>query len=84
MTLRPPAVALLEVYSLGAALVVKMMHFQPTRLIEQGFVGELKGQAHLAYEPSGVVCKLDIPLAALVPARPTDTVVQQQGSPAAS
>jgi hypothetical protein len=53
-------------------------------LIEQGFVGELKGQAHLAYEPSGVVCKLDIPLAALAPSRPTDAAAQQQGSPAAS
>lgn len=54
-----------------------------TRLIEQGFVGELRGQAHLAYEPSGVVCRLDIPLAALAPARPADTAVQQ-GSPPAS
>jgi two-component sensor histidine kinase len=55
-----------------------------TRLIEQGFVGELKGQAHLAFEPSGVVCKLDIPLASLAPAKPADAAVQQQGSPAAS
>ncbi len=55
-----------------------------TRLIEQGFVGELRGQAHLAFEPSGVVCKLDIPLASLAPARSTDTAVQPQGSPAAS
>jgi len=38
-----------------------------TRLIEQGFVGELRGEAHLSFEPSGVVCKLDIPLASLVP-----------------
>lgn len=55
-----------------------------TRLIEQGFVGELRGQAHLAFEPSGVVCKLDIPLAALAPAKPTDMAVQRQGSPPAS
>ena len=38
-----------------------------TRLIEHGFVGELKGEAHVSFEPSGVVCKLDIPLASLVP-----------------
>jgi two-component sensor histidine kinase len=42
-----------------------------TRLIEQGFVGELRGEAHLSFEPSGVVCKLDIPLASLVPVNPT-------------
>jgi two-component sensor histidine kinase len=38
-----------------------------TRLIEQGFVGELRGKAHLSFEPSGVVCHLDIPLASLLP-----------------
>jgi two-component sensor histidine kinase len=38
-----------------------------TRLIEQGFVGELRGEAHLSFEPSGVVCKLDIPLASIAP-----------------
>jgi two-component sensor histidine kinase len=38
-----------------------------TRLIEQGFVGELRGKAHLSFEPLGVVCNLDIPLASLVP-----------------
>ena len=54
-----------------------------TRLIEQGFVGELRGQAHLAYEPSGVVCRLDIPLAALVPTRPAATAARQQNSPPA-
>ena len=41
-----------------------------TRLIEQGFVGELRGKAHLSFEPSGVVCNLDIPLASLVPLKP--------------
>jgi two-component sensor histidine kinase len=41
-----------------------------TRLIEQGFVGELRGEAHLSFEPSGVVCNLDIPLASLVRAKP--------------
>ena len=43
-----------------------------TRLIEQGFVGELRGEAHLSFAPSGVVCKLDIPLVALIPVKPTD------------
>jgi two-component sensor histidine kinase len=38
-----------------------------TRLIEQGFVGELRGKAHLSFELSGVVCDLDIPLASLLP-----------------
>jgi two-component sensor histidine kinase len=46
-----------------------------TRLIEQGFVGELRGQAHLAFEPSGVVCRLDIPLASLAPVKPAGTAV---------
>jgi two-component sensor histidine kinase len=36
--------------------------------IDQGFVGELRGEAHLSFEPSGVVCNLDIPLVSLVPA----------------
>ena len=44
-----------------------------TRLIEQGFVGELRGEAHLSFEPSGVVCNLDIPLASLLPAKPFAT-----------
>ena len=44
-----------------------------TRLIEQGFVGELRGEAHLSFEPSGVVCNLDIPLASLLPAKPLVT-----------
>jgi two-component sensor histidine kinase len=38
-----------------------------TRLIEHSFVSQLKGQAHLSFEPSGVVCVLDIPLASLKP-----------------
>lgn len=41
-----------------------------TRLIEQGFVGELRGKAHLSFEPNGVVCNLDIPLASLLPEYP--------------
>jgi hypothetical protein len=33
------------------------------------FVGELRGEAHLSF---GVVCKLDIPLVMLIPARVAD------------
>ena len=44
-----------------------------TLLIEQDFVGELRGEAHLSFEPSGVVCKLDIPLAMLIPVKPSAT-----------
>jgi two-component sensor histidine kinase len=36
-----------------------------TRLIEQSFVSQLKGEAHLTFEPSGVVCAIDIPLASV-------------------
>jgi two-component sensor histidine kinase len=68
----------------GPAVQVPTRQSFGTRLIEQGFVGELRGEAHLAFEPSGVVCKLDIPLASLAPAKPEATAVQQQGSPAAS
>jgi two-component sensor histidine kinase len=53
----------------GGPTVAKPTHHSfGTRLIEQGFVGELKGKAHLLFEPSGVVCNLDIPLASLLPA----------------
>ena len=38
-----------------------------TRLIEHSFVRQLQGEAQLAFEPSGVVCVLDIPVAALKP-----------------
>ncbi|VFU10787.1 sensor histidine kinase [Methylocella tundrae] len=38
-----------------------------TRLIERGFVGQLQGEARLTFAPGGVVCKLDVPLAALQP-----------------
>jgi two-component sensor histidine kinase len=67
----------------GPIVQVPTRHGFGTRLIEQGFVGELRGQAHLAYEPSGVVCRLDIPLAALAPTRPADTAARQQNSPPA-
>jgi two-component sensor histidine kinase len=43
-----------------------------TLLIEQEFVGELRGEAHLSFEPTGVVCKLDIPLVTLIPQSSTD------------
>ena len=36
-----------------------------TRLIEQSFVSQLQGEAKLAFEPSGVVCTLTIPVASL-------------------
>lgn len=35
------------------------------RLIEKSFVGQLQGAARVTFEPSGVVCKIDVPLAAL-------------------
>ena len=38
-----------------------------SRLIEHSFVSQLRGEAHLTFEPSGVVCILDIPLASLKP-----------------
>jgi two-component sensor histidine kinase len=44
---------------------------QPTRrsfglrLIEQSFVGQLQGSANVKFSPSGIVCRLDVPLAAL-------------------
>jgi two-component sensor histidine kinase len=37
------------------------------RLIEHSFVRQLRGEAQLAFEPTGVVCVLDIPLAVLKP-----------------
>lgn len=38
-----------------------------TRLIEHSFVSQLQGKAHLDFQPSGVVCVLDIPLDSLKP-----------------
>jgi two-component sensor histidine kinase len=40
-----------------------------TQLIEHSFVSQLQGEAQLTFEPSGVVCVLDIPLASLKPPR---------------
>jgi two-component sensor histidine kinase len=42
-----------------------------TRLIEHSFVSQLQGEAQLAFEPAGVVCVLDIPLASLKPPKST-------------
>jgi len=36
-----------------------------TRLIEHSFARQLQGEAQLTFEPSGVVCVVDIPLASL-------------------
>jgi two-component sensor histidine kinase len=36
-----------------------------TQLIEHSFVNQLQAKARLSFEPSGVVCELDIPLASL-------------------
>jgi two-component sensor histidine kinase len=41
-----------------------------SRLIEHSFVSQLQGKAHLTFEPSGVICILDIPLASLKPRQP--------------
>lgn len=43
-----------------------------TRLIEHSFVRQLQGEAQLTFEPSGVVCVLDIPVASLKPPQATD------------
>jgi two-component sensor histidine kinase len=37
------------------------------RLIEQSFVSQLQGTAKVKFEPTGAVCELDVPLAALRP-----------------
>ena len=38
-----------------------------SRLIEHSFVSQLQGKANLAFEASGVVCTLDVPLAVVKP-----------------
>ena len=35
------------------------------RLIEKSFAGQLSGDARVAFDPTGVVCEFDIPLAAI-------------------
>ncbi len=54
----------------GPSVQIPKHHSFGTRLIEQGFVGELRGEAHLSFEPSGVVCNLDIPLASVLLGKP--------------
>jgi two-component sensor histidine kinase len=36
-----------------------------TRLIQQSFVNQLQGAVRLSFEPSGVACEIDVPLAAI-------------------
>jgi two-component sensor histidine kinase len=36
-----------------------------TRLIQQSFVNQLHGAVRLSFEPSGVACEIDVPLAAI-------------------
>ena len=38
-----------------------------SRLIQKGLARELNGSAHIAYEPEGVVCVIDVPLQAPAP-----------------
>lgn len=51
----------------GPAVVVPTRKSFGTRLIERSFIRELNGEARLTFEPTGVVCNLDIPAAALRP-----------------
>jgi two-component sensor histidine kinase len=36
-----------------------------TRLIQQSFVSQLNGAVRLSFDPSGVACEIDVPLAAM-------------------
>jgi hypothetical protein len=36
-----------------------------TRLIRQSFVNQLNGAVRLSFDPTGVVCEIDVPLAAI-------------------
>ena len=49
----------------GPAVAMPTHRSFGTRLIEHSFMRQLQGEAQLTFEPSGVVCVLDIPLAAL-------------------
>ncbi len=49
----------------GPAVAIPTRRSFGSRLIEHSFVRQLQGEAQLTFEPSGVVCVLDIPLAAL-------------------
>lgn len=51
----------------GPSVVAPTRKSFGTRLIERSFIRQLNGEARLMFEPIGVVCNLDIPVAALVP-----------------
>lgn len=51
----------------GPAVYPPTRHSFGTRLIEHSFANQLNGQAQLTFDPSGVVCMLDIPLESLKP-----------------
>jgi two-component sensor histidine kinase len=51
----------------GPAVVAPTRKSFGTRLIERSFMRQLNGEARLTFEPAGVVCNLDIPVAALMP-----------------
>ena len=36
-----------------------------SRLIERGIAIQLEGEAHIAYDPDGIVCTIEAPLAAI-------------------
>jgi two-component sensor histidine kinase len=52
----------------GPVVVAPTRRSFGTQLIEHSFVSQLKGAAQLSFEPTGVVCVLDIPLISLKPA----------------
>ena len=45
----------------GPTVTVPMRKGFGTRLIEKSLAGELDGEAALAFEPEGVVCRIDVP-----------------------
>ena len=49
----------------GPTVAVPTRRSFGSRLIEHSFVRQLQGEAQLTFAPSGVICVLDIPLAAL-------------------
>jgi two-component sensor histidine kinase len=51
----------------GPVVVAPTRRSFGTQLIEHSFVSQLKGEAQLSFEPAGVVCVLDIPIASLKP-----------------
>lgn len=51
----------------GPAVVTPTRRGFGARLLEKGLAGELSGQVRLAYDQSGLVCVMTLPLAALEP-----------------